>query len=179
MSYIKQRLSQFLTLFHSIKDSNLAWQSENQEKSLELSRRKTLAKKHLAGELTKKHVELAHELRLIKTRQSAELMMLKTRCAEDIKDYGQYLSSLEQLKFLTRNSFRHLPEPLVLTIHHHAKSLLNKMWEAESLDDKIKLETQLIKFMMTVNEEAQLSTISTTKKHLPENTLKLIENRDV
>jgi hypothetical protein len=176
MSDIKKRLLEFLGLVNVVKSHNLDWQVNNQAQLLDLSKQKALAKKQLTIELTKKNAELAHDLELLKARQAAQLTLLKTRCAEDIKDYREYLIALEQLKTLTKNSFSYLPEPIALTIYHHAKTLLNQMWEADDFDEKIKLEAELLKFLTTVTEEAQVCDRPTTAKSLPENTLKLIKS---
>ena len=177
MKSLKDRIHSIVDLIHSVKDKNLVWQAENQGQQLAMSHERTLAEQNLANELAKKSVQLAHEINLLKTRQSAELTMLKTRCKEDVKDYQQYLDSLNQLKLSLQSSYAHLPPAITHTIHHHAKTLLNAMWEAESLAEKIDLESQLLNFMATVHEEALLHRTGTVSEKLPENTLRLI-NQD-
>ena len=92
-----------------------------------------------------------------------------------IKDYKQYLSSLDQLKQSIQLSYAHLPIAVAYTIHHHAKQLLNKMWEAEDLETKLHFEMQLLQFMTTVHEDARLSLEQSSEQNLPKNTLNLIE----
>jgi hypothetical protein len=174
MKPFKERIHDVIGLFHSIKDKNLEWRTLNQGQQIRLSHERLLAEKKLAAELTKKNVQLSHEIDLLKTRHDAELNMLKIRCKEDIKDYQQYLESLNQLKRIIKSSYAHLPDAFVHTIHHHAKALLNAMWESQNLEEKIKYEAQLIKFMTTVHEEAQLYRTGTLPDQLPENTLKLM-----
>jgi hypothetical protein len=178
MKTLKNRFDHFINYIYSIKDKNLDWQSANQPQQLKLLHARMLAKKSLEAELAKKSTQLAHEIDLLKTRHSAELAMLKTRCKEDIKDYQDYMSALNQLKSTIQRSYAHLPGAITLTIHHHAKSLLNKMWEADNLEDKINYEAQLIKFMTTVHEEAQLFQTGSPVEKLPENTLRLINRED-
>ncbi len=179
MKTLTARIQQFISLIHSIKTKNLEWLSENQDQKIKLSHNKILAEENLKATLAKRNAQLAHEVDLLKTRQQAELAMLKTRCKEDIKDYQEYLESLHQLKLTIKASFAHLPDAVTLTIHHHAKSLLNAMWETENLQEKIRLETQLIEFMSTVHEEARLYRTGTLPGKLPEITLQLInQNRN-
>ena len=177
MSTLKERIHQIVNLIHSVKAKNLEWQTENQDQQLKLAHARHLAEKSLQAELTKKNVQLAHEITLLKTRQDAELGMLKTRCKQDLQDYQHYLEALNQLKLTIRSSYEHLPDAVALTIHHHAKSLLNMMWDAENLEEKIKCEAQLLKFMTTVHEEARLCRTGILNQKLPENTLNLI-NQD-
>ncbi|MEQ1486087.1 hypothetical protein [Methyloglobulus sp.] len=175
MKSLKDHIHNIVNLIHAVKDKNLLWQTKNQDQQIKLSHARLLAEKQLEAELAKKSSQLAHEIALLKTRQQAELVMLKTRCNEDVKDYQQYLESLNQLKLAIQTSYAHLPDAIAHTIHHHAKSLLNMMWEAETQEDKIKYEAQLITFMTTVHEETRLCSAGMLGEKLPENTLKLID----
>jgi hypothetical protein len=91
--------------------------------------------------------------------------------------YKQYLESLDQLKRSIQTSYTHLPEAVAFTIHHHAKYLLNKMWEADNFEEKMQHEMQLIRFMATVHEDARLYLEGVTTEKLPENTLNLIQQQ--
>ena len=92
-----------------------------------------------------------------------------------MKDYKQYLESLDQLKDSIQSSYTHLPEAVAFTIHHHAKYLLNEMWETTEFEEKMRREIQLIRFMSTVHEDARLYLEGKNKEVLPERTLKFIE----
>ena len=174
MSFFKNRVVRLLSLIHSIKEQNLDWHQANQGRLLELTRARKLADKQLEAELAKKNAQLAHEIALLKLRQNTELTLLKTRCKDDLKDYQSYLESLNQLKETIQSSYSHLPEAITLTIHHHAKSLLNRMWEADNLENKILYETQLLRFMATFHEEARLYRAGSQAEEMPKNTLGLI-----
>lgn len=161
--------------FHLVKDKNLHWQQINIEQLQDLKRAKVFAEKNLQTELKKRSVQLEHELSLLKTKNDAELAMLKTKCQQDVKDYKQYLESLDQLKHSIQSSYTHLPEAVAFTIHHHAKHLLNQMWEAENFEQKMHHEIQLINFMTTVHEDARLYLTGENTEKLPEKTLDLID----
>ena len=158
-----------------IRQDHLDWKSANQQAILTLDRSRALAKAELNAELKHLNTRLAHEIALLKTKQTADLNRLSILCKTELKDYQQYLESLEQLKAITKASFSHLPEAVALTIHHHAKSLLNRMWESDNAQEKVRLESELLRFMTTVSEEAEQCRLNTsTQKSLPKNTLKLI-----
>jgi hypothetical protein len=158
-----------------IRQDNLDWKSINQQAIVTLEKSRTLAKAELNAELKVLNTHLSHEIALLKTRQSADLNRLSIQCKSELDDYKQYLESLEQLKAITKASFDHLPEAVALTIHHHAKSLLNRMWESTNAQEKIRLEAELLRFMTTVSEEAEQCRLSVSpQKSLPQNTLKLI-----
>jgi hypothetical protein len=177
MITLKNLVFTLLKLFHSVKDENLQWKKTNQDQQVKLKHSRVMAAKTLEAELKKRSVQLEHELILLRTKNNAELSMFKTKCKQDIKDYKQYLASLDQLKRSIQTSYTHLPEAVAFTIHHHAKHLLNQMWEAEDFEQKMHLEMQLIKFMTTVNEDARLHLEDASAEKLPERTLSLIQRK--
>jgi hypothetical protein len=177
MSILKNRVFTLLKLFHSVKDENLQWKTANQDQQVKLKHARVLAAKTLEAELKKKSVQLEHEITLLRTKNDAELSMFKTRCKQDIKDYKQYLTSLDQLKRSIQASYTHLPEAVAFTIHHHAKHLLNQMWEAKDVEQKMQHEIRLIKFMTTVHEDARLHLEGASTENLPERTLGLIQQK--
>ncbi len=177
MTTFKCHVFNLLKLFHSLKDEDLQWKKANQDQQIKLKQTRVLAEKTLEAELKKKSVQLEHEITLLRTKNNAELSMFKTKCKQDIKDYKQYLASLDQLKHSIQASYTHLPEAVAFTIHHHAKHLLNQMWEAEDLEQKMQHEIRLINFMTTVQEDARLHLEGETNEKLPERTLSLIQKK--
>jgi len=174
---LKNWVLKLVRLVHSVKDENLQWQLANQQQQNQLKHAQVLAEKTLEAQLKKKSVQLEHEIDLLKTKNDAELAMYKTRCQQDVKDYKQYLEALDQLKRSIQNSYTHLPEAVAFTIHHHAKYLLNKMWETEDFEQKMRHEIQLINFMTTVHEDARLHLEGEGSEKVPERTLGLIQQQ--
>lgn len=150
---------------------------ESQSQQLQLKQQRLLAADESASQLKIRSLQLEHELTLLKTTHQAQLTMLKTKCQQDINDYKQYLASLEQLKSVIQNSYTHLPDAVAFTIHHHAKQLLNAMWEAPSLSEKMQHELQLIRFMSTIQEDARLYLKGESSSQLPEKTLQWLEHQ--
>ena len=177
MTILKSWIFNIINLFHSVRDENLKWQQANQHSQAKLKHARVLAEKALEAELKKKSVQLEHDISLLKTKHNAELTMFKTKCKQDVKDYKQYLAALDQLKSSIQASYTHLPEAVAFTIHHHAKYLLNQMWEAEDFEQKMHHEMQLIRFMTTVHEDARLYLEGATTESLPERTLNLIQQQ--
>lgn len=177
MTTLKNWVLNIVNLLHSVKDENLKWRQANQGSQAKLKHARVLAEKALESELKKKSVQLEHDISLLKTKHDAELSMFKTKCKQDIKDYKQYLAALDQLKFSIQASYTHLPEAVAFTIHHHAKYLLNKMWEAEDFEQKMEHEMQLIRFMTTVHEDARSYLEGASTESLPQRTLNLIQQQ--
>lgn len=174
---LKNWLINTVTTIHELRTKNLTWKRDNHEKQAELKQAQVLAEKAMIAELKKRSRQLKHELTLLQTQHNAELLMFKTKCKQDVKDYKQYLESLDQLKDSIHSSYTHLPEAVAFTIHHHAKYLLNEMWETTDFEEKMRREIQLIRFMSTVHEDARLYLEGENKDVLPERTLKFIEKQ--
>ncbi|MSP27546.1 MAG: hypothetical protein EXR80_03640 [Methylococcales bacterium] len=174
---IKQWVLNAVNLLHSITDEKLHWQTHNQARQLQLKHARILAENQLTAELKNKSVQLEHDISLLQTQNATELAMLKIKCKQDIKDYQQYLVALDKLKDSIKNSYPQLPEAVAFTIHHHAKQLLNQLWEAENFEDKMRQEMQLIQFMTTVHEDASAYLQGKTLGKLPEKILNLIQQQ--
>lgn len=160
--------------WYFVKEQNLTWQTAHQEQLLQLKQAEVLAQKHLESQLKIRTLELEQQLALLQETHAAQLSMHKTKCKQDIKDYQQYLEALDELKTMIQKTYTHLPSAVAFTIHHHAKLLLNTMWDAKNVDEKMQRELQLIRFMSTVHEDARVYLEGSSQQQLPENTLKLI-----
>ncbi|MFA5983300.1 MAG: hypothetical protein WC782_04740 [Methylococcaceae bacterium] len=178
MKLIKNLIANILKLVYRVKDEHLTWQQNNQPKLATLRLAKVLAENDLAAELKKRGTQLEHDIAMLKTQHTAELAMFKIKCQQDVQDYKQYLQSLEQLKRSIEMAYQHLPESVAFAIHHHAKYLLNKMWEAQAFEERMAHEMRLIQFMSTVHEDARLCLEGSSHPDLPEKTLSLIQKAE-
>lgn len=176
MSLIGGYLTTALGFFRRNRDQNLQWQLSRQQDVAELRRQQALAEQQLAAELSKRAQQLAHELAVGEARQANELAMVKIQCQQELKDYQHYLQSLDTLKDSLRHSYAHLPEAVAFTIHHHAKQLLNQMWDAGDEQEKMKAEMQLLRFMTAVHEDSQAALNSQQALALPEKTMAFLDS---
>ncbi|MEY4768501.1 MAG: hypothetical protein RL637_1140 [Pseudomonadota bacterium] len=174
MSIFNNWGNSLFSLFHQFKTQRLAWQLTHYAEQQHLKTQQFLNEQQLVIQLKKCQQQLAHELEIAETGHQAELNRLKTQYQHNIQDYKQYLQSLDELKLQLQKSYQHLPAALVFTIHHHAKQLLNQMWETENTLEKIQLETQLMQFMLSIHQDAQLAHPDQSIHQLPEKTLALL-----
>ncbi|ANE56258.1 hypothetical protein [Methylomonas sp. DH-1] len=175
MSVMRRWLAEAMGFCRRSADDHLHWRLSRQGDLAQLRREQALAEQALVAELKQRSQQLAHELALNKARHNNELAMLKTRCRQDLQDYQQYLQSLDKLKDSLRRSYAHLPEAVAFTIHHHAKQLLNRMWEADDPQQKLKIEMQLLQFMAAVHEDSRASLQSDAAEGLPQRALACID----
>ncbi len=166
----------FMNLFNSAKSENLRWQQEKQQEIFSLKTNKERAKQALQAELDKQKAEFAFQLEKIKQQHETSLTMLKAECEQQIRDYKQYLGSIDQLKTLIQKNYSHLPDAVSLTIHHHAKQILKQMWECQDVEEKLQHETRLIDLMTTVHQDTlESKNAGHPGTQLPTRTLELIK----
>lgn len=168
-------LDELASIWRRNRDEQLQWGAARQDDVAALRHKRAMQEQALIAELKKQSQQLAHELAVNQARNQTELAMVKTQCKQDLKDYQQYLKSLDQLKLSLRQSYAHLPEAVAFTIHHHAKQLLNRMWDADDHAEKLKSEMQLLHLMTLVHEDSQASLQGKAERVLPEKTLAFIE----
>ncbi|HHJ39414.1 MAG: hypothetical protein AXA67_08865 [Methylothermaceae bacteria B42] len=133
------------------------------ELSLEMARRKRL-------------LEMEFELERIKRQQQTDLEQLESKLDQDLRDYQRYLKAVDDLQDQIRQSFTHAPDVIVLTIHHHAKQLLDQMWSTDDLHERLQREREFVKFLTTVYEDTLQSQPGDSQPLLPRRALKLILN---
>ncbi len=175
MSIMGQLIDDFVNYWQRRRDQNLQWCLGRHDDVTELRRAKAMAEQALVAQLKKQAQQLAHDLAVNKIRNVNDLAMVKVQCKQELKDYQQYLQSLDRLKESLRNSYSHLPEAVAFTIHHHAKQLLHRMWEAEEGHEKMKVEMQLLQFMAAVHEDSRAALQGETNDGLPQNALAFID----
>lgn len=175
MSRLTVWLTHVLKFLRHSRDENLQWQLSRQQDVAQLKQAQALAEQNLVAQLRKQAQQLSHELALAEAENHTRLAMVKIRCKQELKDYQQYLQSLDKLKESLRSSYAGLPEAVAFTIHHHAKQLLNRMWETEDGREKIKIEMQLLEFMAAVHEDNQKCLQGSSESNLPEKALAFID----
>ena len=161
MSVISTWLSNALSFLRRSRDEHLHWQIERHQQASDFRQAKAQ--------------QLAHELAVNKAQNNNTLAMVKVQCKQDLQDYRDYLQSLDKLKASMRASYANLHEAVAYTIHHHAKQLLNKMWDAQDSQEKIKFEMQLLQFMTAVHEDNQASLQGNSAEALPQRALAFID----
>jgi hypothetical protein len=174
MAFIKQWTQGVMTFVYALLEQHLNWQTQTQEQRQHYKKNKRMVEKDLEALLKKRQLILEHELNLITSQNQSELALLKIKHKQDIKDYRDYLKALDQLKNKIRDHYQHLPEAMIFTIHHHAKNLLNKMWETDDLHEKMNNEQQFIAFMTALHNDLNEPSKNDGRNEYPADTLKLI-----
>ena len=167
----------FINLFNAVKSGNLRWQQDKHNEIQSLKNIKAQEKLSLQADLKKRQAQFEHELVKMKQIHATDLSMLKAQSEQQLRDYKQFLDSIDQLKSLIQKSYSHLPSAVSLMIHHHAKQVLNQMWECKDIQEKLKYEAKLIELMTAVHEDTlDLPLKVSDEQQLPKRTLRLIKS---
>ena len=140
-----------------------------------LHRRQAEVDLELEAERRKRQLALEQELERMRRQFQLELTLLERKQQQELQDYERYLAAVDQLRTQLRQAFVHAPEVIVLTIHHHAKQLLDRMWEAEDLHQRLQREQEFVKFLTTVYEDTlQAASADGEESLLPRRALRLM-----
>ncbi|WP_150048972.1 MULTISPECIES: hypothetical protein [Methylomonas] len=178
MPRLERWLSDVLGICRAKLDENLLWRLSRQEDVATLRRQQALAEQALVAQLKKQAQRLAHEMAMAQAEHQSELEMVKIRCKQDLRDYQEYLQALDNLKDSLKSSYAHLPDAVAFTVHHHAKQLLNRMWETRNEQERLQSELALIQFLTAIHEDSQLSLLRNDALALPRKTLAIIDGLD-
>ncbi len=161
-------------LFRSLRREERMHRRQRDVDLLDLQRRQAEMELDMEALKRRRLVELEFELERFKRQQQMELIQLEKKLEQDLQDYERYLAAVDRLQEQLRQVFSHAPEVIVLTIHHHAKQLLDKMWEAEELNVRIEREREFVKFLTTVYEDTIQAQNEKTQLLLPQRALRLM-----
>ncbi len=164
----------FIDLARRLRHENREHRRRVDADLLDLQRRQTQVELDLEAEKRKRLLELEYELEKIRRQQQVELTLLERKLEQELKDYERYLEAVERLQEQLYQAFAHTPEVIVLTIHHHAKQLLDKMWEADDLNLRLERERELVKFLTTVYEDTLKAQEGEEQTLLPRRALRLM-----
>lgn len=179
MRRMRQLADTVVDFWLQTRTKKLVWRQSHSEQLNQIDSAKTLAQDALAAELKKRSLQLEHELSLLRTTHETELNKHKIKCKQELKDYREYLQALDQLKEAIQASYESMPSAVAFTIHHHAKQLLNSMWDAQAGEDKLQKELRLIQFMSSIQADMQRARIGNAEENLPLQTLKLLEDQGI
>ncbi|BCX89553.1 type III secretion protein O [Methylomarinovum tepidoasis] len=167
-----QRLRRIL---REIRGERRRWRRERETDLLALRRRQVEVELDLEAEKRRRQLHLEQELERMRRQFELELTLLEKKQEQDLRDYERYLAAVDQLQVQLRHAFSQAPEVIVLTLHHHAKRLLDRMWEAEDLQQRLQREQEFVKFLTTVYEDTlQATTTEGTEPLLPRRALRLM-----
>lgn len=147
-----------------IKPNDEEWQKKHLVRSLE----RKAEKKH-------REAKIDHEIELLKVKFDEEIKRVKASEQKVTNDYKMFLDSIDKMKAEMLDTFTDMPEPMVLVIHHHAKSLIDGMWKSENEEDQALSRERFTEFLLAVYNDTQAS--CDKKGHrLPTETLKLVKS---
>jgi hypothetical protein len=164
---IPESLAVFLTTFiNAIRSENLEWRRRKADEIAGLRKKHRLLDMELEHELAKREIELREEIKRIEMQEQSVT-----------RDYKEFLHEIDQLKGRIITTFTNMPKPMALLIHHHAKQMLNEMWQADDLNERLAHEQKLLNFMSVIYDDTLRLSYEGELARLPMKTIEFMNNR--
>jgi hypothetical protein len=139
-------------------------------------------KKAMIAKASAKRTELLakaqreHELALLKVRLSADIELKRFQEKLLVRDYTEFRNSLEELKQKLLATFPDIPKPLIYSIYHHAKCLLDATLNAPDEASHAKSLSRFAEFLIAVYKDTENALLSDQEPQFLVETLHLIDN---
>lgn len=144
---------------------------EIQKRKLQIEREILLRKLEFEKEVIKREIEFQAEIERKKLQSEAE-----------IKNYRDFLNAIDELKDQLVEFYPDMPMPIVLSVHHYATELLNKMWHSGSPEESLTYRKRFLQFLTAVSEDINLAVLQREKNSfpaLPETVLKCAQESEL
>jgi hypothetical protein len=163
---LPESLAILLTTFiNAIRSENLEWRRRKADEIAALRKKQKLLDLELEHELATREIELREEIRRIEMRETSVT-----------HDYKDFLNEIDELKRRIVSTFTNMPKPMALLIHHHAKQMLNEMWQAQDLHERLAIEQKLLNFMTVIYDDTQRLTQADDLDRLPTKTIEFMNS---
>jgi HEAT repeats len=159
-----------------------AVEHENYEQALYLKRFKTQKHKlEIERETLLRKFEFEKEAFKREIAFQAEVERKKLQSEAEIKNYRDFLNAIDELKDQLIEFYPNMPKPEVLVIHHHAKELLNGMWNSENPEESLTYRKRFVQFLTVVSEDVNLAVLQREQNRfltLPEKVLQYVRGNE-
>lgn len=166
---ISEDFGKFVADFiNNLREENIKWKQENILTLNELESLRRLSKQETEQALRRRQVYFKYKLQ-----------QKKKAVEDELKDFQDFLSAIDQLKDNLKQYYPNMPVPLILIVHQHVTQALVRMWDSNDFQERSKYEQQLLDFFLSISEDINLASSQEDQDtyYLPEKTLKLIKRQ--
>lgn len=100
---------------------------------------------------------------------------IKTSGERRLRNYKEFLDAVDGMKQDLQRLYPEMPLATSLLLHHHASSLLEKMWHEKDEYEREKLQERFVKFLIAAQDDAL--SLAESKARVPQKMLSLIEEK--
>ncbi len=169
-----------MDFINALKDKNLSWQEETEDRRNDLQSKRKLSAEQIAHEVQRLKVEFQHEIQRKEHDFQVDMRKRKSRAEDEIQNYQRFLDAIEELREKLEEFYPNMPSALVLVIHEYVTQLLHKMWEAPDGREKLAHRLKLVDFLALVSEDTSPTALQAEQqgiRSLPSRTLEHIRKQ--
>jgi hypothetical protein len=164
---IPENIGKFISrLFYTVKSESALWQKTHQPELEKLKEDKLVSEK-----------ELKQQLELMEIRFKEECKRVRMEEERQTEQFGEFLTSIDEMKTNMLEYYGSMPKPIALMIHHHAAELLKEAWHSPDARERLQKQTRFTDLMLTITEDLTDLSTGATPKALPEKTIAFIQNK--
>lgn len=164
---IPENIAKFISrLVHTIKSESADWQKANQPELDRLREEKLVAA-----------AELKQRLELMDIRFKEESRRARMEEERQTEQFGEFLTSIDEMKTNMLEYYGSMPKPLALMIHHHAAELLKDAWHSPDARERLQKQMRFTDLMLTITEDLSALGSDQGPRALPEKTIAFIQNK--
>jgi hypothetical protein len=164
-----------MEFINELKTQTLDWEQDNVDKISELREKRAVAKESVQGKANEERAKFKNELQKRQIKHDQEMEGIKTSGERRLRNYKEFLDAVDDMKQDLQRLYPEMPLATSLLLHHHASSLLEKMWHEKEEYEREKLQERFVKFLIAAQDDAL--SLAESKARVPQNMLRLIEEK--
>jgi hypothetical protein len=164
-----------MDFINELRTQTLDWEQDNVDKIAELREKRAVARETVQGRANEERARFKNELQRKQIAHEQEMEGIKTSGERRLRNYKEFLDAVDGMKQDLQRLYPEMPLATSLLLHHHASSLLEKMWHEKEEYEREKLQERFVKFLMAAQDDAL--SIAESKARVPQKMLGLVEGK--
>ncbi len=164
-----------MEFINEFRTQTLDWEQDNVDRISELREKRAVAKERIQGKANEERAKFKNELQKRQIEHEQEMEGIKTSGERRLRNYKEFLDAVDSMKQDLQRLYPEMPLATSLLLHHHASSLLEKMWHEKDEYERGKLQERFVKFLIAAQDDAL--SLAESKARVPQKMLSLIEEK--
>jgi hypothetical protein len=163
---VSEEIGSFIAkIILTLKSESVEWKQANQAKLLKLEDEKAFSEK-----------KREHQLVEMEIKFKGYCDRLQEQEEYSTQEFRDFLDSIDETKSKMLEYYPKTAKPIVLMIHHRAAELLREAWHNPDAREALKKHDRFIELMLTVTQDLSELESGSTRKLLPDRTIKFVRD---
>ena len=149
----------------TLKSESVEWKQANQSKLLKLQDEKAISEKKREQHLIEMEIKFKGYCDRLQVQEESST-----------QEFRDFLDSINETKSKMLQYYPQAPKAVVLMIHHQAAELLREAWHNPDAREALKKHDRFMELMLTVTQDLSELGEGSTKKLLPDKTIKFVRD---